>query len=171
MRFRLDRFWKPFFEFLSRSETRENAATMVQGLLSDLKRKNTESIADRFGQKRRALQRFVGEALWDHQTVGAGDFGGSNCDAMRREFPPIGQTGISNKRISVENWRIFIITRHVDFSPQGEKIDDYNLHSTSTFRREPYSRSPQGLVGTGSGKGFSRRKTRSPMIPAETIAM
>ncbi len=56
MRARLDRFLSPCFAFLPRSETRENAAIMVKGLLSNLKRKNTESIAYRFGQKRRALQ-------------------------------------------------------------------------------------------------------------------
>ncbi len=45
MRTRLDRFLSPCFEFLPRSETRENATIMVKGLLSNLKRKNTESIA------------------------------------------------------------------------------------------------------------------------------
>jgi len=66
---RLDQFLPPFFEFLPRSETRENATMFVQGLLSDLARKNVESIAYRFGQPRRALQRFIGEAIWDHQVI------------------------------------------------------------------------------------------------------
>ena len=69
MRARLDRFLSPFFEHLPRSESRRNAALMVQGLLSDLKRKNTESIAYRFGQKARALQLFVGTNGWDHQVI------------------------------------------------------------------------------------------------------
>ena len=66
---RLDRFLAPFFESLPRSETRENASRYVQGLLSDLHRKNVESIAYRFGQDRRALQFFVGAAQWDHQMI------------------------------------------------------------------------------------------------------
>jgi SRSO17 transposase len=66
---RLDRFLAPYFEYLPRSETRENATIFVQGLLSDLKRKNVESIAYRFGQFRRGLQRFIGEAVWDHQII------------------------------------------------------------------------------------------------------
>ena len=66
---RLDRFLAPYFEYLPRSETRENATIFVQGLLSDLKRKNVESIAYRFGQYRRGLQRFIGEAVWDHQVI------------------------------------------------------------------------------------------------------
>ena len=66
---RLDRFLAPFFDDLPRSETRKNAATFVQGLLSDLQRKNVESIAYRFGQERYNLQRFIGEAQWDHQVI------------------------------------------------------------------------------------------------------
>ena len=69
MRARLERFVRPFFKQLDRSEARTNATTMVKGLLSDLKRKNTESIAYRFGQKARVLQLFVGTADWDHQVV------------------------------------------------------------------------------------------------------
>jgi SRSO17 transposase len=66
---RLDRFLEPFFDDLPRSETRKNAATFVQGLLSDLQRKNVEAIAYRFGQERYNVQRFIGEAQWDHQVI------------------------------------------------------------------------------------------------------
>lgn len=69
MRRRLDRFLNPFFKHLPRSESRNNAAIMLKGLLSDLERKNTESIAYRYGQKARALQLFVGTADWDHQII------------------------------------------------------------------------------------------------------
>ena len=41
----------------------------IPGLLSDLERKDVESIAYRFGQPRRALQRFIGEADWDHKII------------------------------------------------------------------------------------------------------
>ncbi|MDR0337821.1 MAG: transposase, partial [Planctomycetaceae bacterium] len=56
---------EPYFRGLPRSETRENATTFVKGLLSDLRRKNTESIAYRFGKDRRGLQCFLGEVAWD----------------------------------------------------------------------------------------------------------
>ena len=69
MRARLDRLLSPFFDHLTRSEARGNAAVMVKGLLSDLKRKNTESIAYRFGKKARALQLFVGTDDWEHQII------------------------------------------------------------------------------------------------------
>jgi SRSO17 transposase len=66
---RLDQFLVPFFVELPRSETRKNALMFVQGLLSDLQRKNVESIAYRFGQNRYNFQRFIGEAVWDHQVI------------------------------------------------------------------------------------------------------
>ena len=66
---RLDPFLEPFFQYLPRSESRTNATMYVKGLLSDIPRKNVESIAYRFGQDRRALQRFIGEAVWDHQVI------------------------------------------------------------------------------------------------------
>jgi SRSO17 transposase len=66
---RLEIFLRPFGALLPRSETRENALVFVRGLLSDLHRKNTESIAYRFGRKRDALQSFIGESPWDHKPL------------------------------------------------------------------------------------------------------
>jgi hypothetical protein len=47
---RLERFMEPFVENLARKEQVDHATTFVQGLLSDLDQKNSESIAYRFGQ-------------------------------------------------------------------------------------------------------------------------
>lgn len=62
---RLDRFMQPFVSQLARREQEEHAATYVHGLLSDVKRKNVESIAYRHDQDRIGLQRFIGYAPWD----------------------------------------------------------------------------------------------------------
>jgi SRSO17 transposase len=62
---RLERFMEPFVESLVRREQVEHAGTFVRGLLSDLKHKNTESIAYRFGQERMPLQWFIGVSSWD----------------------------------------------------------------------------------------------------------
>lgn len=62
---RLEAFVEPFAASLGRREMRENAQQYVGGLLSDLERKNVESIAYRYDRDRRALQRFIGIALWD----------------------------------------------------------------------------------------------------------
>jgi SRSO17 transposase len=61
---RLARFMGPFVETFFRREPCQHAATYVSGLLSDLERKNAESIAYRFGQERLPLQRFIGWADW-----------------------------------------------------------------------------------------------------------
>jgi SRSO17 transposase len=66
---RLEQFVEPFIASLGRREPRENAHIYISGLLSDLQRKNVESIAYRYDQDRRALQRFVGSAPWDHQPL------------------------------------------------------------------------------------------------------
>lgn len=67
---RLEKFMKPFVASLDRRERREHAAAFVRGLLSDLERKNAESIAYRFGQDRMPLQRFLGFSEWDHEPLG-----------------------------------------------------------------------------------------------------
>ncbi len=66
---RLEQFIKPFIGSLGRREPKENAHIYVSGLLSDLRRKNVESIAYRYDQDRRALQRFIGLVPWDHQPL------------------------------------------------------------------------------------------------------
>src|SRR3989442_7541799 len=55
----------PFVRTFCRQEPAQHAHTSVYGLLSDLERKNVESIAYRFGQDRLPLKRCVGGAEWD----------------------------------------------------------------------------------------------------------
>src|SRR3990170_3464534 len=66
---RLEKFTKPFVMSLGRSERKEHAQVYIAGLLSDLQRKNVESIAYRHDQQRVNLQRFIGLALWNHQPL------------------------------------------------------------------------------------------------------
>jgi len=62
---RLEAFAEPFAASLGRREMKEHAHQYLGGLLSDLERKNIESIAYRYDQDRRGLQRFIGAAPWD----------------------------------------------------------------------------------------------------------
>ena len=62
---RLEAFAGPFAASLGRREMKEHAHQYLGGLLSDLERKNIESIAYRYDQDRRGLQRFIGAAPWD----------------------------------------------------------------------------------------------------------
>ena len=66
---RLERFMDPFVEPLVRYEQVDHAHTFVQGLLSDVEKKNIESIAYRFGQNRMPLQWFVGVSDWDDEPL------------------------------------------------------------------------------------------------------
>ena len=63
---RLEKFAEPFVASLPSPESQQHGRTYVAGLLSDVKRKNTESIAYRHDLDRQALQRFIGYASWDH---------------------------------------------------------------------------------------------------------
>jgi SRSO17 transposase len=61
---RMANFIRPYAETIGRKEMQRHCLVAVKGMLSDLRRKNTESIAYRHGNHRRALQRFIGNATW-----------------------------------------------------------------------------------------------------------
>ena len=62
---RLCAFMAPFVDTLQGQAPRAHAQTYVRGLLSDVERKNVESIAYHFGQDRLGLQGFIGWDDWD----------------------------------------------------------------------------------------------------------
>ena len=66
---RMEKFVQPFANLLRLPAQREHAADYVSGLVSDLEKKNVESIAYRHDQDRRNLQHFIGGAQWDHQPL------------------------------------------------------------------------------------------------------
>lgn len=66
---RLQTFLEPFARSLASPEARTNAQHYVQGLLSDLKSKDAESIAYLHDRERQGLQKFIGQAPWDHRPL------------------------------------------------------------------------------------------------------
>ena len=66
---RLGKFVEPFAVRLARREQVQHALDFVAGLVSDVDRKNTESIAYRHDQERKELQHFIGQSNWDHQPL------------------------------------------------------------------------------------------------------
>src|SRR3954454_13174804 len=66
---RLEAFLKPFVRSLCCAEQRTNAHHYVSGLLSDLKSKDAESIAYLHDRERQGIQKFIGQAPWDHQPL------------------------------------------------------------------------------------------------------
>jgi len=66
---RLRGFAKPFLDRLQLPQQCVHALTYVGGLLSNLERKNIESIAYRDDQDRRNLQHFIGASEWDYRPL------------------------------------------------------------------------------------------------------
>jgi SRSO17 transposase len=62
---RLGEFVEPFAALLRQPAQRQHAKYYLSGLISDLERKNVESIAYGHDQDRRSLQHFIGCAEWD----------------------------------------------------------------------------------------------------------
>jgi SRSO17 transposase len=64
---RLEQFVQPFAACLVRKRQRELAQQYVAGLVSQVERKNVESIAYHHDTDRQMLQKFIGQYSWDHQ--------------------------------------------------------------------------------------------------------
>jgi SRSO17 transposase len=65
---RLREFLEPFIGSLIAPQ-RANAKDYVEGLLSDLRSKDAESIAYLHDRERQGLQKFIGQADWDHRPL------------------------------------------------------------------------------------------------------
>src|SRR5262249_25370901 len=66
---RLEGFVRPFVEALGSDARRQNATRYVRGLLSNLGAKTAEAIAYLHDRERQGLQKFVGQADWDHRPL------------------------------------------------------------------------------------------------------
>ena len=66
---RLERFVEPFAARLASSEQRQHTREYVAGLFSDVKRKNSETIAYLHDQDRQAMQKFIGQSPWENRPL------------------------------------------------------------------------------------------------------
>jgi len=66
---RLEAFLQPFVAAPRSPEQQTNAHHYVQGLLSDLGGKDVESIAYLHDRERQGLQKFIGQADWEHRPL------------------------------------------------------------------------------------------------------
>ena len=62
---RLERFVQPFAAIMESAAQQRHLWEYVAGLFSDLKQRNAETIAYLHDQDRQALQKFLGQVLWD----------------------------------------------------------------------------------------------------------
>src|SRR5262245_51215356 len=66
---RLERFVEPFAACLREAEQKKHARTYLSGLVSNLERKNAESIAYLHDQERLPVQKFIGCSPWDERPL------------------------------------------------------------------------------------------------------
>lgn len=66
---RLAQFAERFADCLPRIKQRELTQQYLAGLLSQVERKNVESIAYHYDTDRQMLQKFIGQYTWDHQPM------------------------------------------------------------------------------------------------------
>jgi SRSO17 transposase len=66
---RLERFVEPFAACLVRNKQRQLAHQYVAGLVSQVEKKNVESIAYHHDTDRQMLQKFIGQYTWDHRPL------------------------------------------------------------------------------------------------------
>jgi SRSO17 transposase len=66
---RLKEFVQPFAAGLTHVAQGDHVAEYVSGLVSNVKRKNIETIAYLHEQDRQPLQKFIGQNPWDHRPL------------------------------------------------------------------------------------------------------
>ena len=66
---RLKAFTTPFAACLTGNEMQRHVGEYLGGLVSDVKRKNAETIAYLHDQERQAMQKFLGQIPWDDRPM------------------------------------------------------------------------------------------------------
>ena len=66
---RLEGFVRPFVAALGSDGRRRNATEYIRGLMSNLGAKTAEAIAYLHDRDRQGLQKFIGQADWDHEPL------------------------------------------------------------------------------------------------------
>jgi SRSO17 transposase len=66
---RFELFVAPFIKHLHKRVQRQKAVDYMKGLMSDVERKNVESIAYYHGYERQPLQKFIGQVEWDDKLI------------------------------------------------------------------------------------------------------
>jgi SRSO17 transposase len=155
---RLESFLGPFVAALCCAEQRTNAQHHVSGLLSDLQSKDAESIAYLHDRERQGLQKFIGQAPWDHrpliselarqvgQTLGRPD-GVLVFDPSG--FPKKGDKSVGVQRQwcgrlgKVENCQVGVFLGYV--SRQGHVLVDFRLYLPEEWAKDKARRKQAGV--------------------------
>jgi len=155
---RLERFMESFVVTLARREQVGHAHTFVQGLLSDLETKNTESIAYRFGQDRMPLQWFMGMSDWADEPLReelvrqVGQQLGRDDGVLVFDpsaFPKSGQESVGVARQwcgrlgKVDNCQVAVYLGYV--SAEGHALVDMRLYLSKEWTKDKQRREKAGV--------------------------
>ena len=165
---RLDRFMQPFVTVFAGQAADQHATTYVCGLLSNVERKNVESIAYQFGQSRLPLQAFIGWATWDDAPLRlelrrqVATYLGQADGVLVFDpsgFPKSGRVSVGVARQwcgrlgKVDNCQVAIYLGYV--SRKGHTLVDQRL-----FLPKAWTKDPSRLDKAGVPKGHRRYHTR-----------
>jgi SRSO17 transposase len=146
---RLYTFMEPFVKTFHGQVADQHAKTYVCGLLSDVERKNVESIAYRFGQSRLPLQGFIGSAEWDdeplrHELIGQVNTHVGQADGVLvfdpSAFPKSGRESVGVARQwcgrlgKVDNCQVAIYLGYV--SCKGHSLVDTRLYLPKAWTQD-----------------------------------
>ena len=155
---RLERFVEPFAACLVRTKQRKLARRYVTGLVSQVERKNVESIAYHYDQDRQMLQKFVGQYTWDHKPL-VGELvrqvsAALGCpDAVLvfdpSAFPKKGNESVGVQRQwcgrlgKVDNCQVGVFMAYV--SPEEHALVDMRLYLPKSWARSKKRRAKVGV--------------------------
>jgi SRSO17 transposase len=155
---RLVKFLEPFVRSLCCREQRTNARHYVSGLLSDLRSKDAESIAYLHDRERQGLQKFIGQAPWDHKPLVAelarqvgrrlGEPGGvlvfDPSAFVKQGHKSVGvQRQWCGRLGKVENCQVGVFLGYV--SHQGHALVDYRLYLPREWAKDRERRDEAGV--------------------------
>ncbi len=184
---RLGEFLQPFLGSLIAPQ-RANALDYVEGLLSDLQSKDAESIAYLHDRERQGLQKFLGQADWDHRPL-IGELARQvgqelgEADAVLvfdpSAFPKYGTESVGVARQwcgrlgKVDNCQVGVYLGYV--SRQGHALVDFRLYLGKDWTG---SRQRMNKAGVPRGVRFATRHElalamldeRGGLLPHEWVA-
>jgi SRSO17 transposase len=155
---RLESFAQPFVGSLPSPESRRHSHTYLCGLLSDVRRKNAESIAYRYDLDRQVIQRFIGEVDWDHDPL-IDELAGQVASAIEEPdavlvfdpsaFPKKGEASVGVKRQwcgrlgKLENCQVGVFLGYV--SHDEHALVDFRLYLPREWAKDKKRRKRAGV--------------------------
>jgi SRSO17 transposase len=185
---RLEEFLQPFVASLISPEQRTNARHYIQGLLSDLDSKDAESIAYLHNRERQGLQKFIGQAEWDHRPLRdelaaqvAGEAGSPDAVLVfdPSAFPKKGDASVGVQRQwcgrlgKIDNCQVGVYLGYV--APREQTLVDFRLYLPRAWAKDRKRRAKAGVprevrFRTRQELALGMLDERGPQLPHAWVA-